>query len=183
MRGSRVQSFRLFAADAPAERCSCHVPVEVCVDSPILNADGEPVGRYHLAGELCPEESVKTVYMVDYERELASASVRIGDASALLSYYDSIPEERRYCDVHGEGWEPPEPPEPIESGDPQPGETDDPFLPPSQSYDPFVPPTAEPQPPQSSMEPPVVSEEPIVPPDDQSYIPADQWEGPEWSDG
>ncbi len=179
IRGSRAQSFRLFPADAPSGACTCHVPVEICVDSPILNANGEPIGRYHLAGAHCPAESVKTVYMVEYERELASSSVHIGDASALMSYYDSIPEERRYCYVHGEGWEP-DPPEPPETDEPQPGASEDPFLPPVQSYDPFVPPTAEPQP---SMEPPVVSVEPIVPPTDQPYIPVDQWGNPMWPDG
>ena len=43
VRGNRVQSFRLFAEDAPKEHCQCHVPVKVCVDSPVNNAKGEPI--------------------------------------------------------------------------------------------------------------------------------------------
>ena len=164
IRGSRVQTFRLFPADAPTEYCECHVPVEVCMDSPILDSNGEPTGRYHLAGELCPEESVKTVYMVDYERELAKDSVRVGDADALLSWYDAIPEENRYCYVHVEGWVP-EPPEPIESEDPwvQPPDW---LFPPvsSDPSDPFDLPTWEPTP-TPTVEPPQPSFDPILPVD------------------
>ena len=180
IRGSRVQSFRLFPADAPAEYCDCHVPVKICMDSPILNANAEPTDRYHLAGELCPEESVKTVYMVNYERELAKPGLSVGDADGLLSWYEAIPEEKRYCYVHVEGWQP-EPPEPPES--PEPTESGNPIEPPEWLFpspevsEPIVPPTSEPWP---SMEPPQQSFEPILPVDpidpgggDQPYIPAD----------
>lgn len=177
IRGSRAQSFRLFASDAPTEECTCHVPVEICMDSPILDGNGEATSRYHLAGEFCPEESVRTIYMVEYERELATPNLRIGDANALVSWYDAIPEEKRYCYVHGEGWEPS--PEPTESMDPPPGVTDDPFgppVPPEQSDNPIIPPTQDPGP-IISIEPPQVSIEPILPPDDP-FVPVDEWGNP-----
>ncbi len=177
VRGSRAQSFRLFASDLPAEDCTCHVPVRVCMDSPILNDNGEAIGRYHLAGDMCPEESVRTIYMVEYERELARSGLRIGDSDALVSWYDVIPEENRYCYVHVDGWEPS--PEPTESMDVPPGVTDDPFgppVPPEQSDDPFVQPTQDPGP-IISIEPPQPSfEQPTPPPD--PYVPVDEWGNP-----
>ncbi len=182
---SRTQSFRLFPADAPTEQCTCHVPVQICADSPILDANGVATGRYHLAGELCPEESVKTVTMVNYERELAKPGLRIGDADGLLSWYEAIPEENRYCYVHVEGWEP-DPPEPIESDDPwasdEPWPSDWIFPGPDVSDEPIIPPTYDPviptvEPPQQSFEP-IFPVEPIDPGGgDQPYIPAD-WVDP-----
>ena len=182
VRGSRAQSFRLFASDVPAERCSCHVPVRICMDSPILNANGEAAsGRYHLAGDLCPEESVRTIYMVEYERELATSSVHIGDASALVSWYDAIPEERRYCYVHVDGWEPS--PEPTESMDPWDIPSGEPTWPPDESEQPsdiIVPPTQDPGP-IVTIEPPQPTMEPVTPPpaySEEPYIPVDQWGNP-----
>ncbi len=182
VRGSRAQSFRLFASDVPAERCSCHVPVRICMDSPILNANGEATsGRYHLAGDLCPEESVRTIYMVEYERELATSSVHIGDASALVSWYDAIPEERRYCYVHVDGWEPS--PEPTESMDPWDIPSGEPTWPPDESEQPsdiIVPPTQDPGP-IVTIEPPQPTMEPVTPPpaySEEPYIPVDQWGNP-----
>ena len=182
VRGSRAQSFRLFASDVPAERCSCHVPVRICMDSPILNANGEAAsGRYHLAGDLCPEESVRTIYMVEYEREMATSSVHIGDASALVSWYDAIPEERRYCYVHVDGWEPS--PEPTESMDPWDIPSGEPTWPPDESEQPsdiIVPPTQDPGP-IVTIEPPQPTMEPVTPPpaySEEPYIPVDQWGNP-----
>lgn len=179
IRGSRARSFRLFADDAPTEECTCHVPVRICMDSPILDSNGEATGRYHLAGDLCPEESVRTVYMVDYERELATPNVRIGDADGLVSWYDAIPEEKRYCYVHVDGWEPS--PEPTESMDPWDIPSGEPTWPPEETDEPYIPipPTQDPEPivtiepPQPTVEiptPPAYSEEP--------YIPVDQWGNP-----
>ena len=179
IRGSRARSFRLFADDAPTEECTCHVPVRICMDSPILDSNGEATGRYHLAGDLCPEESVRTVYMVDYERELATPNVRIGDADGLVSWYDAIPEDKRYCYVHVDGWEPS--PEPTESLDPWDIPSGEPTWPPEETDEPYIPipPTQDPEPivtiepPQPTVEiptPPAYSEEP--------YIPVDQWGNP-----
>ena len=122
VRGSRVQSFRLFAEDAPKEHCQCHVPVKVCVDSPVNNAKGEPIGRYHLAGEFCPEESVQTVYMVDFQREQVG-STSVGDSTALVGWYEYLGEEGRYCDVHTSE---PVPSDPVPSDDPWGQPSDDP---------------------------------------------------------
>ncbi|MDE6281418.1 MAG: transglycosylase, partial [Oscillospiraceae bacterium] len=144
VRGNRTQTFRLFAADAPTGFCECHKQVKVCVDSPILDANGVPSGRYYLAGEFCPEESVKTVTMVDYERELAKPGLGIGDASALLNWSELLPAELRYCHVHTTV-EPPESPEPPEP--PEPGTSEEPTWPPVESYEPFIPPIWEPTPP------------------------------------
>lgn len=58
MRGSRAAVGYFFPEDAPTEFCNLHTMVEVCTDSPILNEAGEPTGRYHLAGEFCPEATV-----------------------------------------------------------------------------------------------------------------------------
>lgn len=131
VRGSRVQTFRLFAEDAPKDYCQCHVPVKVCIDSPVNNANGEPVGRYHLAGEFCPEESVQTVYMVNFQREQVG-STHVGDSDALVGWYEYLGEEGRYCDVHTS--------EPLPSDEPVP--SDDPFVQPTD--DPYVQPTDDP---------------------------------------
>lgn len=92
---------------------------------------GEPIGRYHLAGEFCPEESVQTVYMVDFQREQVG-STHVGDSDALVGWYEYLGEEGRYCHVHTS--------EPVPSEEPIP--SDDPFVEPTD--DPFVEPTDDP---------------------------------------
>ena len=121
VRGDRTRTFQLLSGDGPTERCTCHVPVQICTDSPIMNYYGNPSGYYRLAGEFCPEESVKTVTLVDYQRELATASVWVGDQWALLSSYQGTGFST--CDVHttappDEDDEPIEPDEPTESDPP-----------------------------------------------------------------
>ncbi len=185
VRGSRVQSFRLFAADAPQGYCECHAPVDICLDSPILDANSNPTDRYHLAGEFCPEDRVKTVYMVNYERELASASVHVGDANALLSYYEAIPEHLRYCYVHTSV---PEPSPPVPTDDPPVQPSDWTFETPEPSEDqPITPPSMDPWP---SMDPvpsfdPLPSFEPSPPietPNDDPFVPVGDW-GDMWGTG
>ena len=108
-RGDRTQTFYLVAGDGPTEYCVCHVPVEICLDCPILDANGEETGAYKLAGENCPEESVRTVFMVDYVRELVSESVTVSDQYALIGIYETLfpNEEDRYCDTHdGQPYDP-----------------------------------------------------------------------------
>ena len=169
IRGNHAQSFRLLSGDGPKELCSCHVPVRICTDSPILKDDGTPTGYYHKAGEFCPEESVKTVTLVDYDRELATPSVVVGDRMALLSSFENV----ESCDVHTTE-PPPEESNPIESGGP--GESD----PPPVVTDPFyvdpptVPPTVEPtvEPTIEPTLPPVEPTEPVEPPG-ESYVPVD----------
>lgn len=167
-RGNRVQSFRLLREDVPAERCDCHVTFQVCVDSPILKEDGAPSGYYHLAGPFCPEESVKTVAYVNFQREVEVPSVSVGDSSTLLSTYEKWAEGAGPCDVHTEeGMESEPPVDP--SASPEPG-TSDPPVPTEPYVDPTLPPaTLEPTPPpeEPTLEPPPPETPPIDP-----YVPA-----------
>lgn len=55
MRGSRAATGYLFPEDVPTARCEAHTMVEVCTLDPVLNDEGKPTGRYHLAGEFCTE--------------------------------------------------------------------------------------------------------------------------------
>ena len=172
IRGSRARTFSLFAGDGPTEYCTCHVPVRVCTDCPILDANGEPTGVYRLAGEHCPEETVRYVTMVDYVRDQVSASVSVGDSYALISYYDRFSETDRYCNVHdGQPYDPSafdiNNPDTWPTEDEWPGfnpedETTWPnYVPPVEPSDPPVDPS---QPPIEPSEPPV-EPTPEVPPD------------------
>ena len=79
-RSNRAASGTLHQDDTTSEVCTFHTAdsvVEVCMDCPVLNGDGEPIaGLYHLAGEFCPEESRKRMCYPNYERE------KVGNASA-----------------------------------------------------------------------------------------------------
>ena len=112
--------------------------------------------------------------MVEYERELAKPGLAIGDADALLNWYELLPEEFRYCDVHNTA-EPSEPPEPPESPGPgpEPGTSEEPTWPPVESYEPFIPPIWEPTP-TPTIEPWEPGVDPALPSEDP-YIPADDW--------
>ena len=140
---------------------------QVCVDSPILKEDGTPSGYYHLAGPFCPEESVKTVAYVNFQREVEVPSVSVGDTATLLSTYEKWAEGAGPCDVHTEeGLESDPPVDP--SASPEPG-TSDPPVP----TEPYVDPT---QPP-ATMEPtfPPVDPTPEPPPETpplDPYVPA-----------
>ena len=149
VRGSRSQNFRLLTGDGPAERCTCHVPVRICTDCPILKSNGKASGYYRLAGEFCPEESVKTVTLVDFNRVLATPSVTVGDQLALLSSYADP--ETRVCNVHFPVL-PPEEEDPIESDAPD------------ESDPPFVDPDAQP----SATDPGSPPDDPYVPADDRN---------------
>ncbi len=129
IRGSRVQSFEFVSGDEPAESCTCHVGVRVCTSSPILSGDGESSGYYHRAGAYCPEETCKTIYLVDYNRELITSASEIGDYRALKSTYDSL-SGGGVCTVHTEDWV--EPLDPDEEGSEDPNGSEDP----DASYDP-----------------------------------------------
>ena len=159
VRGNRTQTFRLLSGDGPRAPCTCHVPVQICIDSPILMSNGTPSGFYHLAGEFCPAESIRTVTLVDYDRELATPSVSVGDRLALLSSYEDL----EPCDVHTTA-QPPETDEPIESDEPT--ESDPPTVTPGPPYVdlPTETPTSEP------TLPPEEPTEPVEPPDDP-YVP------------
>ena len=98
IRGNRTTTFELVKSDKPTTYCVCHVPVEICTQSPILDAKGKKTGSYHLAGEYCPAECRKEVIMVDYERVLATEEVFVEDSYAHLSIYNTL--ENPYCTVH-----------------------------------------------------------------------------------
>ncbi len=167
---SRIQSFRLLKGDGPTEDCTCHVPIRICTESPITRADGTPTGYYHKAGEFCPEESIREVCVVDYERELASPSVRVSDQNALIGFYDMLSDP--YCAVHTT--EPPESDPPVEPTE-DPNNSDPPPVTTEPYVEPSPPPTAEPTlPPVDPTEPPPPTEGPTQepPPTDQPYVPA-----------
>ena len=129
IRGSRVTNMVLLSSDVPTQHCTCHVPVSICTDCPILDAKGNPTGAYHKAGPYCPEETVKQVYMVDYKREPAGNGATILDYYALMSIFDGL-ENDGACTVHTEAQPEPSPslppsepttsPEPSVSQDPEP---------------------------------------------------------------
>lgn len=149
LRGNRTQSFTLVKSDKPTENCTCHVSVTICTESPVLDSNGNATGAYHLATELCPEECVKEVYMVDYVRNRVNQKVveidgvevgipvTVEDQFALISNYDSM--EDRFCQVHLE----PVIEDPLSPGDPEippeDGSGDQP------ADEPAVPPTEDPE--------------------------------------
>lgn len=111
-RGSRVGTEVVFKDDVPSQTCTCHTQVQVCTDCPILNSDGSETGLYHLAGEFCPEESVKTISLVDYQRDSIGGAVA-KDSQYLLSYT----QQAGPCTVHTQEV-PVEPEEPTDPNNP-----------------------------------------------------------------
>ena len=124
-RGSRVTSGVFVSGDQPTGYCTVHVPQEICMDSPILDANGEPTGMYHAYNSLyCPEESKNTVAVLDYDRERVTDSVRTNDDAFLLSTLQALP-NGGICDVHtAETVKPPE--TNFDPLDPSTWPTDDP---------------------------------------------------------
>ena len=139
---SRIATGYVFPEDRPSFVCSCHSLEEgsnsmarVCVDDPILDANGEFTGFYRAAGPFCPEVSVRTLCYLNLERENVGGAVA-RDSSAFYSAYLAATGGQS-CTVHANdpGAEIPEPggptepegPDGPESGDPG---TDDPALPP-----------------------------------------------------
>lgn len=60
MRGNRTRTVTVAADSAPKESCSMHVMVKYCEE-----------GK-HIATEFCPEDQVKEVAVLDYQRELVT---------------------------------------------------------------------------------------------------------------
>ena len=201
-RGSRAISVTLFADDVPAEECSLHTSVEVCTDSPVLDADGTAIeGLYHLAGEYCPREAdeslgitegtVQTIGILNYERELVG-----GVSSPDGEYLYSFLEAQGTCDVHTTAPEPPATEEPQEY-DPNSFVISDPSTwppvndPRYENFDPenpdtwptaTVPPTESsapggetgtPSPSPTPVPTPTPTPTPAETPPDEPYIPAD----------
>ena len=167
LRGNRTQTFRLLRGDAPTEYCDVHVPVRICTDSPILDANGQPTGAYYMASEFCPEESVKEVTMVDYQRELLSNPSLVKDFFAMTSVFDGL--EDPYCPLHTEAEEEPEPSEePTAQPSEEPGVDVTPTTQPSAEPTPAPTPvpTAEPTPQPTPTPEPTPEPEPTAPPSD-----------------
>ncbi len=136
-RGSRVGSGSFVRNElVPTEYCTLHTPVQVCTEDPILDADGNETGLYHLAGEFCPEESVITVALLDYDRENVGGA-GAGDSIYLLSYT----EEQGPCTVHTSETVPAYDPSLFDPMDPNTWPTDDPNF---NILDPNTWPTANP---------------------------------------
>ncbi len=120
-RGSRVTTGQFLRDDVPTQYCTLHTAVQVCADSPILDGEGNETGIYHLAGPYCPQESIKTVSVLDYLRIKVDESVTIKDDIYLKSYLELA----GLCDIHTEFI-----PEPsvFDINDPATWPTDDPLF-------------------------------------------------------
>ena len=172
IRGNRTMTASFVEGTQPTAYCTCHVPITVCTEDPILNWQGEVVANaYHYATEYCPEESVREVYIVDYTRDEAASSVMVDDIYYMKYFYDGLTEP--YCSVHTEATVDPENPEGTDPNQP-PEETlpgEDPGNPDSGNDDPAATPSADPSA-EPSTQP---SEQPSeTPPSDVEFIPAIQ---------
>ena len=137
-RGSRVATGYVLPEDAPANVCTCHSLepgsnslIQVCVDDPVLDENGQPTGAYHLAGPYCPEVSIRSYAYLNLSRE------SVGGAWAEdSSYFYSAQPNVGVCTVHtgevlppegGEILDPNNPDNPLEPDDPnQPTDPEDP---------------------------------------------------------
>ena len=164
-RGSRVSTVKLFPEDAPTEECQCHVSMLVCTGGVVPPGAGGETGENGENGEgetgemtavtgfftptiYCPSESLTTVSLVDYVRELAPGAATPSDQSYLLSNFQLNP-----CPVHDENWVP------VPSEDPNASEE------PTESPDVSEPPVSEPPaPPVSAPPTPPVTEPPVSEP-------------------
>jgi len=139
---SRIGTFTYTDGGQPQAYCTCHLPITICKDSPVLTdgVSGSKTGAYHLARATCPEESKETVYVVNYDRirvweeenERAESEakegetpvlvqVTVGDDFYLMEYYDKLKGWNfEKCRVHRY--------ETMAQGDESPPE-DEPYLP------------------------------------------------------
>lgn len=146
-RGSRAVSYTFVNGDQPTEYCTCHELIKVCTDSPILSSDGTPTGRYHLATDFCPADSVRTIAVVNYNRSLPASGISVADSIYLKSYYDNLADP--YCTVHT-------------SATQEPAATDDPSA--TTSPDPGAEPTST-----AGTEPSTSPSASVAPEDDPWY--------------
>ena len=116
-RGSRAAQASVFAEDYPEGKvCTVHTGaslVTVCLDDPILDADGKETGLYHEAGPYCPEESLKEVCYPDYERTSVA-----GEVAGDEEYRYATVIEAGMCTVHTEETLIPDPNDPNMTLDP-----------------------------------------------------------------
>ena len=191
IRGDRTAVGRYFEGDVPVEYCEAHVMVDVCTADPILEEEGKPTGRYHLAGEFCPDSTVDEngneipgriqISVVDMERKSVSLDVTIEDNVYFLAALN----EAGPCTVHTE--EIPVLPEPY---DPSQFDITNPSTWPSlEDYPDFDPadastwPTASPPPIEPDVTPspaetlPVTSWQPTFPPE-ETVLPPEETKNP-----
>ena len=136
MRGNRTATGYLLPEDVPSENCNVHKAVEVCTADPILNDAGEATGRYHLAGEFCPDVTAGAdgqptkgrtrVSVVDMARDYLGGVIPEDNG-----YFLSALEEAGTCHVHtSEVIDEPEPYDPakfdITNPSTWPSKSDDP---------------------------------------------------------
>ena len=160
--GSRVATGYVFAEDRPANVCTCHSleegmesMVRVCLDDPVLDANGEPTGYYHLAGPFCPEDRVATYCYLNLDRPNVGGAWA-NDSQYLYSSY-MTEAGTATCAVHTENSEVTDPNNPDGSLDPgtnpdgsgQGTGTDDPSIT-DPSTDPSQPGTDDPGAPDAS---------------------------------
>ncbi len=140
-RGPRTTTGSFIQGDQPTDYCTVHVPQQICLDAPILNADGEPTGAYYAATEFCPSERVNTVALLDYPRLRVQESVVARDDAFLKSTLEAMT-QGGVCTVHTKAQYDPSQFDPL---NPSTWPTNDP------NFDPSAPntwPSAKPNPPQ-----------------------------------
>ena len=124
LRGNRCRTVTVAADNAPTQRCTMHKTVKWCKD-----------GK-HLATELCPEESVIEVSVLDYDREIIKG-IKASDHKYLLKVLsaDKIDgKDNKECPVHTKKWkeeedkkkEEEDKDKPTPGGDTPPGGGDEP---------------------------------------------------------
>ena len=97
--GERIINMTFVKGDEPTTFCEVHTDVEICLEAPFLDAEGNPNGMYHLAGEFCPEESRRTVSILNITREGAAAAVEVRDNQFTTGHITALG-EAAVCDVH-----------------------------------------------------------------------------------
>ncbi len=108
-RGERVVQMYLFSDDVPVEKCARHVLVDACTESPVLDAEGNPIsGLYHLAGEFCPREANEALGIA--EGTVQSIGV-LADGEPDAPYSKAFLEAQGTCPVHTDAPLPPDPTE------------------------------------------------------------------------
>ena len=131
-RGSRVATAYVFAEERPSTVCTCHSleegsnsMVRVCVDDPVLDANGEFTGYYHLAGPNCPEVSIRTYSYLNLDRESVGGAVAEDSQYFYSAYVAAAGTEQ--CTVHGEGGQiiDPDDPNGVEDPNGDPGGSGD----------------------------------------------------------
>ena len=142
-RGPRVMEGSFISGHQPTQYCTVHVPQQICLDAPILNADGEPAGAYHAATPNCPYERLTAVALLDYTRWRAKEDVVARDDFFLKETLAALPSGGD-CNVHNHL--PEYDPNGFNPLDPTTWPTDDPDFDPSEPSTWPQPETEEPEP-------------------------------------